>query len=781
MNETTTERRRRHPLLSLAIVRESVRSNWLSFLITSFGNVVIGIVVILILSTLGLNTLQDSLSQLFSSADMLSLVGQGSISYYLAYSNAVELHKGSGPFVTEFEEEFSELIPVSMEFEQNLSESRLLQETVRSLLFDPYVTHYEQAEGTDEERHRQAVDETLNAELLSTLTALVPSLSGLSEETTTLFLTSCLDEGHDVLLSSASFSADELDVPAVVEAGMDRGIRTLLLSYGATEGKIEDFLARMDECKVIYEESGRLSEEQIRSLFLFGVEAIAPTGMESALSRFATSLLEARDRHPEEYRNNTALSGHEFGYADESLFAAIEELLSDLLGSYSYLAALPDFTVGYLTDDLGRPYAIEDGEKVVLTTYDPSRMIPVADGMYVHANLLEKMHKLELTGTDYTEEEIALAREEGLQEVQSLVHDVDLFLKDMVRREGQGEDLGYYLPSQDGAFGEVDGDKILPSILEALEKRATEAILSAFGVDDIEEVGRDDEGVSGTQLLEFVQNQCVGAIGSFELYLGDGSLLGGSTLDQTMAAMVKASQGILDNLPASVEESFLELSEMNMYGIFIGIMFFGLAGLLLPMVFLILTSNELVAQKVENGSLAFTLSAPLKRSTVLFSKAFSLFLAVASMSLVLLLGSLAARAIGISIGGEDFEQAFSLDMLLRFVLGNFFCMFAISGICFLSSSSFSKTKYALGIGGGITIFFLVCAILGLFGGPAMPSTIRIDSMNFFNYLTILSFYDASAAMNNDPVFYYKLIALLGIGLVTYGLSFLVFEKKDLPL
>ena len=116
MNETTTERRRRHPLLSLAIVRESVRSNWLSFLITSLGNVVIGIVVILILSTLGLNTLQDSLSQLFSSADMLSLVGQGSISYYLAYSNAVELHKGSGPFVTEFEEEFSELIPMSVEF-----------------------------------------------------------------------------------------------------------------------------------------------------------------------------------------------------------------------------------------------------------------------------------------------------------------------------------------------------------------------------------------------------------------------------------------------------------------------------------------------------------------------------------------------------------------------------------------------------------------------------------------------------------------------------------------
>ena len=63
----------------------------------------------------------------------------------------------------------------------------------------------------------------------------------------------------------------------------------------------------------------------------------------------------------------------------------------------------------------------------------------------------------------------------------------------------------------------------------------------------------------------------------------------------------------------------------------------------------------------------------------------------------------------------------------------------------------------------------------------MPSTIRIESMNVFNYMSIVSFYDAEAVLSNSPVYWYKLIALVLIAVLTYGLSFLVFEKKDLPI
>lgn len=778
---TKKTKNKKSPLLSLAIVRESVRSNWISFLVTAIGNVLIAIVVILILSTLGLNTLQDSLSQLFSNADMLSLVGQGSISYYLAYSNAVELDKGSGPFVTDFKDEFTTLVPVGFQTQETLEESPLLQGLVKTMFFNPYYENYQNAEGTDEEKHQEAKSLAMNEDLLNTIKSLIPDLAFLSNESIETFLSCVLDSYHEEMLQNPESFPDDADVPSIIEGGMNLSIRSILSRFGASEEKISAFLVEFEKARTIDKESGTITDEQLLNLYYQGISSIAPNGMEKELVDFAKALIASKESNPDAYENNTVLEGQEFGYRDEALFAAIEDLLSSMMGQFAYLSKLPDFTVYYLTDDLGRPIAREEGKEVVLTSYDPERMIPVANGMYVSANILQKQHKYELTGTDYTEEEIQTAKEESQEEIRQLIGDVDSFLRDMVRQENAGKDPGYYTPAESGAMGEVHGEKLVPVILDVLKRQAQEQILEAFDVSSLDEIGKDKQGVSGTQLLEFVQNQCVGAIYSYETYLGDNTTVGASAIEAMMSSMAKASQSILDNLPASVEKSFLELSEMNMYGIFIGIMFFGLAGLLLPMVFTILTANELVAQKVENGSMAFTLSAPVRRRTVLFSKAFSLLLAMVLMSLLLLCGSLVARAIGIAVGGKDFQSALPIGMLLRFVLGNFLCMFSISGICFLSSSCFSKTKYALGIGGGITIFFLVCAILGLFGGPAMPSTIRIEAMDFFNYLTILSFYDASSAMANSPVFYYKLIALLGIGILTYLSSFLVFEKKDLPL
>ena len=146
------------------------------------------------------------------------------------------------------------------------------------------------------------------------------------------------------------------------------------------------------------------------------------------------------------------------------------------------------------------------------------------------------------------------------------------------------------------------------------------------------------------------------------------------------------------------------------------------------------------------------------------------------------LGGLAARGIGIAIGGTDLISSLSILDLTLYSLGSIGVMFAISGICFLSSCIFNKTKFAIGCGGGINIFFYICSILGLFGSPALPSTIRIDAMNVFNYITILSLNDGLAVMNsNYSSFFIKFVFLIIITIVCYISGVYVFSKKDLPL
>ena len=71
---------------------------------------------------------------------------------------------------------------------------------------------------------------------------------------------------------------------------------------------------------------------------------------------------------------------------------------------------------------------------------------------------------------------------------------------------------------------------------------------------------------------------------------------------------------------------------------------------------------------------------------------------------------------------------------------------------------------------------------GLFGTKIMPSFIRIEAMNIFNYMSIISLYDATAVMNEEYLKYtIKLLSLFALSSVCIFSGIKVFIKKDLPL
>ena len=266
------------------------------------------------------------------------------------------------------------------------------------------------------------------------------------------------------------------------------------------------------------------------------------------------------------------------------------------------------------------------------------------------------------------------------------------------------------------------------------------------------------------------------AISTYELWIDE--LTGSEMTDAEIKAYAKeqASASITDQIPEKVAEALEELGNMDIYGLIIGSIFYRIAGLLLPMVFVIMVANGLLAGQVDSGSMAYVLSTPTKRRTVACTQMAYLMLSLLAMFLMVTVTSVISIWV---VGGNNF--AINFAEICFFNLGAFLTMFAFAGYCFMCSAIFNRSKYSMSIGGGLSIFMLVCTILGLFGSNVVPSAMRIDAMNVFNYFSIISLFDTVSILNGTIDFAWKFAILAGIAIVTFIIGVFRFEKKDLPL
>lgn len=238
------------------------------------------------------------------------------------------------------------------------------------------------------------------------------------------------------------------------------------------------------------------------------------------------------------------------------------------------------------------------------------------------------------------------------------------------------------------------------------------------------------------------------------------------------------TSSFITSLPSDLRDAISDIIELDIYGLLVGSIYFKMAGLLLPIIFIIMTSNNLIAGQVDSGSMAYILSSSIKRNDVTRTQGLYLTLSCLMMSVCTTITSL----ICFNIVGDKITTSITNEKLILLNLGSFLVMFAISGINFMTSSIFNRSKHSMGIGGGISMFFLVATMLGLFGSQIIPSIIRMDALNIFNYVTLISLFDVINILDlNYVTFIYKFAILFAIGLITYIIGQIVFKKKDLPL
>jgi len=183
-------------------------------------------------------------------------------------------------------------------------------------------------------------------------------------------------------------------------------------------------------------------------------------------------------------------------------------------------------------------------------------------------------------------------------------------------------------------------------------------------------------------------------------------------------------------------------------------------------VYVIITANKLIAAQVDEGTMAYVLSTPVTRNSVAITQASFLF----GSTLLMFAVTAGTHILTASLALATFSIGDALTILLL-NLGLFALAVAFGGICFLASGWFNQSKNAIAVGGGVVGGFLLLSLVKLFSA----------SLTWLGNLTIVSLYDINSIMTRASAFIPKLIILAAIGLVTYAVGVVVFNKRDLPL
>ncbi|MCR5505781.1 MAG: ABC transporter permease [Bacilli bacterium] len=220
-----------------------------------------------------------------------------------------------------------------------------------------------------------------------------------------------------------------------------------------------------------------------------------------------------------------------------------------------------------------------------------------------------------------------------------------------------------------------------------------------------------------------------------------------------------------------------------------------IAGVILPMIFVMITANNLIANQVSSGSMAYVLSTPTSRKKVILTNFLFLISALVAMYLVITVSALLSETIAGAIrkanGGNP---NMNVVRTLLLCLSSFSALFALAGVCFGASAFFNKSNNSVAVGGGVCVLSFLCCILGLFGSKVFVSVgIGVEAMNIFNYASLFTLIDTDSISSFSKAVYHQpdavisfnwiweVAILLGIGTVGSIIGSVKFLKKDLPL
>ncbi|MFA6874490.1 MAG: ABC transporter permease [Bacilli bacterium] len=767
--DSVDEKKKKRHLFSWPIFLESLKSNKIWLLISTFGNSLIIILIICILSTIKINSTKDSLQNMFSNADTETTVRTSAIGLYAGYENTAD------GFLT-FDDTLTSLTSAEKEGISQVQDLSTVSQMTS--LKKAYDTVYSLQGGTDEEKAKKS-----KALIMSQAKS---TLDGDSTKT---------EEEKEVLLQAISdfFDEYEKDKTKTVEQVL---VSSMPYTLTAAVSKKETLTSEQKEKSVlllstafdsVINKSMDITSVTIPSAIDW-MSVLSSGDLSSFVESTGSELKKAYAKDPSSYVSDKTVK-------ENILSRNTQSYVVKELSDYAYYPYLPDFEVDYITSERGYPITYVDSgktnsygeiiyEEKELDTYAPDQFVGVIKDMGVNANMLQKMHKEAITGVPYTDEEISKAKEDSQDSLDKAKEEISKFMDDFLARDSDNKNAYF------------DGTSLIPSAVidravDTVVENAKVTLVDTFNKDHEEKIDsyleitakNNDTKMTGESMLSTVRGYATGGIATYNDALKEAEGKENySEMDKVMVSLEKGETTVMSQLPNKVGQTLTDMATHNLYGFAVGVVSFSIVCVLIPMVYTILLATNLVSGKVETGSLAFTLSTPTTRNSYIFTEGAYLFFTEFVMALSLFLATLVSRQIAIGLGATDLITSLTVSNVFFYSLGNFMVTLGLSGVCFLFSCLFDKSDMSIGVGGGICIFFFICSVLGLFGSKSMPVYLRIDGMNTFNYVTIFSLFDPMAVMDGDyKLYFFKLLFLLVITGITYTAGSVRFCHKDLPL
>ncbi len=215
--------------------------------------------------------------------------------------------------------------------------------------------------------------------------------------------------------------------------------------------------------------------------------------------------------------------------------------------------------------------------------------------------------------------------------------------------------------------------------------------------------------------------------------------------------------------PALLNAMGFNILDASLNGFLAGY-YYGFIVILFPLIFTIMLSYKLIGKYVDDGSMAFLLSAPVSRQTLARTQGFTLFGMVTDLIASITL-------IGLIFSALLFPGELNIGRYLLLNLGVIFLFFAISGITYLCSTLFNEAKHMLGFSIGILVAFFVIDMLS-----------SVDErLDFLQYFTLFTLFDGNKINQGDPIIYFHFTLLCLVGILSYALGYSAFIRKDLTL